>query len=289
MQSAAISGVDEARAPRAAPRAGCRRAPARGSAGSAGRRGAATSSSLDAPAARRSPWNTASAAFWLMSTAEAGESETCAAASAGASFRPSPTISTRRPARGELLQARGSCPPACSRRASRAMPSARRDRGDDRRAVAGQQLEREAAAPAAPRPPRPRRRAAGRRRRSAPAHGPGARQPQLGAARPRRRRRCRRRRGCRAAPRRPARRSAGPQPGTSSTPVGGRRRPARRGASARASGWRLAPASAAATAQRVRLDAAGPVERRPAEGQRAGLVEDHGVDLRRAARARSPT
>ena len=39
-----------------------------------------------------------SAAFWLISAAEDGDSEAWAAASAGASFKPSPTMSARRPA-----------------------------------------------------------------------------------------------------------------------------------------------------------------------------------------------
>ena len=51
-----------------------------------------------------SPWNTKSAARWLISAALAGEIEACAAASAGASLRPSPTISTLRPSRRAAVE-----------------------------------------------------------------------------------------------------------------------------------------------------------------------------------------
>ena len=43
------------------------------------------------------PWNTTSAVVWLTSTAVEGDIDTAAAASAGASFSPSPTIRTVRP------------------------------------------------------------------------------------------------------------------------------------------------------------------------------------------------
>src|SRR5262249_29298107 len=55
--------------------------------------------SASATGARRSPMNTASAAACERCTALIGESDTSAAASAGASLRPSPTMRTLRPSR----------------------------------------------------------------------------------------------------------------------------------------------------------------------------------------------
>ena len=51
-----------------------------------------------ATGASEAPWNTTSAAFWLISAALDGDTEASAVARHGPSFSPSPTISTRRPA-----------------------------------------------------------------------------------------------------------------------------------------------------------------------------------------------
>ncbi len=66
---------------------------AAGMTGSARLRAALAIASVSMTGCSSSPWKTASAAFWAMSMADAGDSEACPAASAGASFRPSPTIS----------------------------------------------------------------------------------------------------------------------------------------------------------------------------------------------------
>ena len=110
---------------------------------SAMRRAARATASVSSTGARRSPWNTASAAVCEMSAALEGEREACAAASAGASLRPSPTISTLRPS-----------PSSASRRAILAAGSGAGDPAvdagvsggglDHGRPVAGQQLGVEA-------------------------------------------------------------------------------------------------------------------------------------------------
>ena len=104
----------------------------------------------------RSPRNTASAWACVRSAALIGDSETCAAASAGASLRPSPTISTRRPCAFSasitaILSAGFSPPCHC------AMPSASRTGAPRRR---GRRTGCAGRARARAAPARPRRRPA---------------------------------------------------------------------------------------------------------------------------------
>ena len=144
MLTAAISGVTRPGDRQRHRERDCRRRPERGSAAPAGRparpRRAGSSTGV-----RSRPWKTASAAVWLMSSAVAGDSDTVAAARAGASLSPSPTIRTLRPAATSRSQMRALAAGVTPARQCR-MPSRRGRLGDGGLAVAGQELDRQAAA-----------------------------------------------------------------------------------------------------------------------------------------------
>ena len=210
---------------------------------------------------------------------EAGEIETWAAASAAASFRPSPTISTRRPCGaqrvelGDLVLRGGAGDPVG------------RCRGASARARTGASASPESSVtgrPAACRRRRSRRRPAGARRRSGrpPAAPSPTAEPGGGAGRRRRRRRpIRRGRGGRGAP---ARRPSVPRPGCSAMSVtGAGRMPASAAARGDGAGERVGAAGGerGGGGEGGGRGRAALVRRGLAGGQRAGLVEDDGVDL----------
>ncbi len=166
------------------------------------------------------PWNTTSAAVWLTSAAVAGDIETSAAASAGASLSPSPTISTLAPLAPRDRRASGTSPRASCRPANprcRAPPPPRapapRRSPDSSSTSLPARLAAAATTAAAS-----GRSASLKPNRTGAASGPG--EPQLGiavlVAGGRRGRR--KARGCRGGSRRSAARRLRPSPGCSSTP-----------------------------------------------------------------------
>ena len=238
--------------------------------------------SASATRSRRSPRTMRSAALRLASTAEAGEIETWAAASAAASLRPSPTISTRRPCGARARRGAatlscgggagdpvGRCRGASARRA-RPGASASPERSVTGRPAAlqardgggGVRARRSSAKVRATAAASPRRSQAVVRVDAAGGADPfGA--AEADAARRRGGPRCRGRgaRRCRST-------RAGRMPASAAAR-----------AMARASGWALPAASAAAAAKAAGSSVGGVGQDGLAGGQRAGLVEDDGVDV----------
>ena len=155
---------------------------------------AARSRARSATGASRSPWNTTSAAVWLMSAALAGDSETLAAASAGAVVEPVADHQHLAPGarqrldRGDLLRRRASRPASrrCRARARPAptaaarSPDSRSHREAQRRAAA--RIVAAASARSVSAKAEAHRVAAGPRQ---PQFGPARRRPRRSAAEPR--------------------------------------------------------------------------------------------------------